>query len=188
MAKFNYDKNNRKLFITPLKQGILIVKVIDNQLGTGFNYEAKSTLYLSDVSRIVVYGGGLLMNNKSTILGIEVFDSFENKFSEDQQKRIPLRLNETLYGIDVSFSVNNTQLNVTGLNGGLYPIIVKDDSSDIVSNIATVEVFDRLEVYPPYLLLVPGSSYTLSVTGGPKNKENVIIKYEIQDDKIANVS
>ena len=188
LAKFNYDKNNRKLFITPLKQGILIVKVIDNQLGTGFNYEAKSTLYLSDVSRILVYGGGLLMNNKSTILGIEVFDSFENKFSEDQQKRIPLRLNETLYGIDVSFSVNNTQLNVTGLNGGLYPIIVKDDSSDIVSNIATVEVFDRLEVYPPYLLLVPGSSYTLSVTGGPKNKENVIIKYEIQDDKIANVS
>ena len=188
LAKYNYDKNYRKLFITPLKQGILIVKVIDNQLGTGFNYEAKSTLYLSDVSRILVYGGGLLMNNKSTILGIEVFDSFENKFSEDQQKRIPLRLNESLYGIDVSFSINNTQLNVTGLNSGLYPIIVKDDSSDIVSNIATIEVFDRLEVYPPYLLLVPGTSYTLSVTGGPKNKENVIIKYEIDNDKIANVS
>ena len=188
LAKYNYDKKNRKLYITPIKQGILIVKVIDNQLGTGFNYEAKSTLYLSDISRILVYGGGLLMNNKSTILGIEVFDSFENKFTEDQQKIIPLRLNESFYGLDVSFTHDNTKLNVTGLNQGLYPIIVKDDSSDIISNIATIEVFDKLEVYPPYLLLVPGSSYTLSVTGGPKNKENVIIKYEIQDEKIANVS
>ena len=174
--------------ITPLKQGILIVKVIDNQLGTGFNYEVKSTLYLSDVSRILVYGGGLLMNNKSAILGIEVFDNYQNKFTEDQQKIIPLRLNESFYGLDVSFTQDNTKLNVTGLNEGLYPIIIKDDMSDIVSNIATIEVFDKLEVYPPYLLLVPGSSFTLSVTGGPINKENVIIKYEIQDDKIANVS
>ena len=188
LAKYNYDKNNRKLYITPLKPGILIVKVIDNQLGTGFNYEAKSTLYLSDISRILVYGGGLLMNNKSTILGIEVYDSFENKFSEDQQKLIPLRLNESFYGLDVSFTQDNTKLNVTGLIQGLYPIIIKDDSSEVTSNIATIEVFDKLEVYPPYLLLVPGTSYTLSVTGGPKNKENVIIKYEIADTKIANVS
>ena len=188
LAKYNYDKNNRKLYITPLKPGILIVKVIDNQLGTGFNYEAKSTLYLSDVSRILVYGGGLLMNNKSTTVGIEVYDSFENKFSEDQQKLIPLRLNESFYGLDVSFNHENTKLNVTGLSQGLYPLIVKDDSSDVISNIATIEVFDKLEVYPPYLLLVPGTSFTLSVTGGPKNKENVIIKYEIADDKIANVS
>ena len=188
LAKYNYDRTNRKLYITPLKQGILIVKVIDNQLGTGFNYEAKSTLYLSDIGKILVYGGGLLMNNKSTILGIEVYDSFENKFTEDQQKIIPLRLNESFYGLDVSFSKDNTKLNVTGLIQGLYPIIVKDDSSEITSNIATIEVFDKLEVYPPYLLLVPGSSFTLSVTGGPKNKENVIIKYEIQDEKIANVS
>ena len=188
LAKYNYDKNNRKLYITPLKKGILIIRVIDNQLGTGFNYEAKSTLYLSDISRILVYGGGLLMNNKSTILGIEVFDNFENKFSEDQQKIMPLRLNESFYGLDYSFTNDNTKLNVTGLNQGLYPIIIKDDISEVFSNIATIEVFDKLQVYPPYLLLVPGSSYTLSVTGGPKNKENVIIKYEIQDEKIANVT
>ena len=39
LAKYNYDKNSRKLYITPMRQGILIIKVIDNQLGTGFNYE-----------------------------------------------------------------------------------------------------------------------------------------------------
>ena len=55
-------------------------------------------------------------------------------------------------------------------------------------NIATIDVFDRLELYSPYLLLVPGFSYTLTATGGPKNKENVIIKYEIDNQKIANVS
>ena len=188
LAKYNYDKNSRKLYITPMRQGILIIKVIDNQLGTGFNYETKSTLYLSDISRILLYGGGLLMNNKSTILGIEVYDSFENKFSPDQQKIIPLRLNESFYGLDYSFSKENTQINITGLVPGLYPIIIKDDYSQILSNIATIEVFEKLNVYPPYLLLVPGSEYTLEVTGGPKNKENVEIKYEILDSQIANVS
>ena len=181
LAKYNYDKNSRKLYITPLRQGILIIKVIDNQLGTGFNYETKST-------RILLYGGGLLMNNKSTILGIEVYDSFDNKFSPDQQKIIPLRLNESFYGLDYSFSKDNTKINITGLIPGLYPVIIKDETSQILSNIATVEVFEKLNVYPPYLLLVPGSEYTLEINGGPKNKENVEIKYEILDEQIANVS
>ena len=188
MAKYNYDKNNRKLYITPLRKGILIIKVIDNQLGTGFNYETKSTLYLGDISRILLYGGGLLMNNKSTILGIEVYDSFDNKFSPEQQKIIPLKLNESFYGLDYSFSQNKTYINITGLVPGLYPIIIKDDRSEILSNIATIEVFEKLNIYPPYLLLVPGSEYTLEITGGPKNKENVIIKYEMLDQQIANVS
>ena len=188
LAKYNYDKNNRKLYITPLRKGILIIKVIDNQLGTGFNYETKSTLYLSDINRISLYGGGLLMNNKSTILGIEVYDSFDNKFSPEQQKIIPLKLNESFYGLDYSFSQNKTYINITGLVPGLYPIIIKDDRSEILSNIATIEVFEKLNIYPPYLLLVPGSEYTLEITGGPKNKENVIIKYEMLDQQIANVS
>ena len=188
LAKYNYDKNSRKLYITPQREGILIVKIIDNQLGTGFNYETKSTLYLSDIKRILIYGGGLLMNNKTTTLGIEVYDSYDNKFSPDQQKIIPLRLNESFYGLDYSFSKNNTQINITGIVPGLYPIIIKDDSSQILSNIATIEVFEKLNVYPPYLLLVPGSEYTLEVTGGPKNKENVQIKYEMLDSQIANVS
>ena len=188
LAKYNYDKNNRKLYITPLRQGILIIKVIDNQLGTGFNYETKSTLYLSDISRILLYGGGLLMNNKSTLLGIEVYDTFDNKFNPDQQKIIPLKLNESFYGLDYTFYKNKTYINITGLVPGLYPIIIKDDRSEILSNIATIEVFEKLNVYPPYLLLVPGSEYTLEITGGPKNKENVIIKYEMLDQHIANVS
>ena len=113
------------------------------------------------------------MLNKSTTLGIEVYDTYDNKFSPDQQRIIPLRLNESFYGLDYSFSKNNTQINITGLIPGLYPIIIKDESSQILSNIATIEIFDKLNVYPPYLLLVPGSEYTLEVTGGPKNKENV---------------
>ena len=188
LAKYNYDQNSRKLYITPLRQGILLIKIIDNQLGTGFNYETKSTLYLSDVSRILLYGGGLLMNNKTTTIGIEVYDNFDNKFSPDQQKIIPLRLNETSYGLDYSFSENNTKINITGLIPGLYPIIIKDETSEILSNIATIEVFEKLSVYPPYLLLVPGSEYTLEIIGGPKNRENVQINYQMLDEQIANVS
>ena len=188
LASFNYDRNNRKIYLKPLKQGILIIKVKDNQLGKSYNYEIKSKIYISDVKKILLYGGGLLMNNKSTQLGIEIYDNFDNIFPEDQSKLINLQLNETIDGLDITFSENNSYINATGHLQGLYPIILRDMSSDILSNIAKIEVFDKLEVYPPYLLLVPGSSYTLSIIGGPQNKENVIIKYEIRDEKIANVT
>ena len=61
----------------------------------------------------------------------------------------------------ITFSEDKTQINITGLIPGLYPIILKDDSSQIISNIATVKVLEKLNVYPPYLLLVPAVEYTL---------------------------
>ena len=70
--------------------------------------------------------------------------------------------------LDDSFSHDNKKINITELIQGIYPIIIKNNSSNIMPNIATIDVFDRLEVYPLYLLLVPGSSYTLTFTGGPK--------------------
>ena len=188
LASYNYDKNSRKIYLKPLKQGILTLKLKDNQLGSSYNYEIKSKIYISDVKKILLYGGGLLMNNKTTKLDIEIYDNFDNKFPEDQSKLINLQLNDTLNGLDISFAKNNSYINATGYLQGFYPIILRDMNSDVLSNIAKIEVFDKLEVYPPYLLLVPGSSYTLAISGGPQNKENVIIKYEIRDEKIANVT
>ena len=83
------------------------------------------------------------MNNKSTLIDIEVYDTFENKFSPDQQKIISLKLNETFYGFDYTFSEDKIKINITGLIPYLYPIILKDDSSKIISNITTVEVLEK---------------------------------------------
>ena len=85
----------------------------------GFNYKEKSTLYLSDLSIILFYEGSILMNNKSTIFGIEVFDNYQNKFTEGQQKMIPLRFNESFYELGVSLTSDKTKLNVTGLTDAL---------------------------------------------------------------------
>ena len=50
------------------------------------------------------------MNNKSILIGIEVYDIFENKFNPDQQKIIPLKLNETFHGLDYTFSEDKSQI------------------------------------------------------------------------------
>ena len=42
------------------------------------------------------------MNNKSTLIDIEVYDTFENKYT-DKQKIISLKLNKTFHGIDYTF-------------------------------------------------------------------------------------
>ena len=51
-----------------------------------------------------------------------------------------------------------------------------------------MEVLGKLNVYPLYLLLVPGFEHTLEMADAPKNRENIQIKYEILDSNIANIS
>ncbi len=53
----------------------------------------------------------------------------KNKFRPYQKKIIPLKLNKTFHGLDYTFSEDKTQINIIWLISGLYPIILKDDSS-----------------------------------------------------------
>ena len=39
--------------------------------------------------------------------------------------------------------------------------MVFDYKNNVTSNVHRIEVFKKLENFPPYLLLFPGSSYTL---------------------------
>ena len=50
-----------------------------------------------------------------------------------------------------------------------------------------MEVFKKLNVYAPYLLLVPRSEHTLEMADRPKNRENIQRKYEILDSNIGNI-
>lgn len=93
------------------------------------------------------------MNNKSNKLGIEIYNNFDNIFQEDQSKLINLQLNDTIDSLDIIFTENNSYINTIEHLQGLYPIILRDMNKDILSNIAKIKVFGKLEVYPSYLFI-----------------------------------
>ena len=186
LASFSYDSNTKKIRLVPKKKGIVFVNVRDNELGINNNYIVKTQVYLSDTKQIILLGGGLVMENNTIQINIEIYDTFDNLYPIDQLKHINLGIIHDNNGIDIKL-INNQYLNVTGLESGLYEIVLFDQKSNITSLPHRIEVFKKLEIFPPYLLLFPGSSYTLSVTGGPDKKENVLFTYEMQNEKIASV-
>ena len=186
LATFMYDSNLKKIRLFPKKSGIVFVNVRDLELGKNNNYIVTTTVFLSDTKQIILFGGGLVMENNTIQISIEIYDSFDNLYPLDQLKQIKLGIIQDSNGIDVNL-INNHYLNVTGYESGVYEILVFDYKNNVTSNAHRIEVFKKLEIFPPYLLLFPGSSYTLSVTGGPDKKENVLFNYEMQNDKIASV-
>ena len=186
LASFVYDKYEKKIRISPFNKGILQVFVKDLQLPN--EEKVSSILYLSDVDKILLTGDGPSLVNKTIPLHIQVFDNFGHKYPDNILSKIQMDYDSTdLNGISLAFGEGKKTLLVTGLIPGIYAVNVKDTFSFIRSNDAKVEIFDRLEIFPPYLLLVPGSSYTLSVIGGPVD-DKAILKFEMVDTKIANVT
>ena len=188
IASFIYDSNKRIIYLKPIKEGILFVNVHDKYLSNK-NHIVSSIVYIMDIKRIFIYGSELLKQNSSTILNIEIYDTNDNKFPNEQLKTISLEIgNKSYTGIHQKLNEENLNIEIFGILPGNYPISIIEKKGQIISNILTITVFKGLEIFPPYLLMIPGSSYTLSVKGGPDNKENIIISYEMNNSKIANVT
>jgi hypothetical protein len=65
---------------------------------------------------------------------------------------------------------------------------VNDNGLNILrSNHVKLEIFKSLDIFPSKLLMIPGSTYTLSIRGGPTNENLIAKSYEILDTKIAKV-
>jgi hypothetical protein len=191
LAKFEYSLTERKILLSPIKRGILYVYVKDRKISNGFR--ATATVYISEIKNIQLLGGGLLMVNSTMNLSMKVYDHFDHVFPESQVKKMNLEigdfkhLSRGLVFSSISESLLMNKFSVRGLISDVYTIYVRDLRSNIVSNNLRIEVFDKLEVFPPKLLMVPGSAYTLSLRGGPVNELHVMKKYEILDNKIASV-
>ena len=188
IASFIYDSNKRIIYLKPIKEGIVFINVHDKYLSNK-NHIVSSVIYIMDIKRIFIYGSELLKQNSTTKLNIEIYDTNDNKFPEEQLKTLSLEIgNKTYSGIFQKLNEDNLNIEIFGILPGNYPISIIEKKGKIISNILTITVFKGLEIFPPYLLMIPGSSYTLSVKGGPDNKENIIITYEMNNTKIANVT
>ena len=188
IASFTYDSTKRIIYLRPIKEGIVFVNVHDKYLSNK-QHIVTSIIYIMDIKRILIHGSELLKQNSSSFINIEIYDTNDNIFPEEQLKTISLELgNNTYTGIFQKLNEEHLNISLYGIQPGNYPLSIKETLGKITSNILTITVFKGLEIFPPYLLMVPGSSYTLSVKGGPDNKENIIITYEMNNSKIANVT
>ena len=199
LATYSYSEVDRKIKIVPAKQGILYLYLKDNKINN--NYLSIATVYISDVKSIQLHGGGLLMTNSTMQIGLKVYDYFDNVFDFSQLCKMNLVIGDYAHiskGVEIQFDKflkqkkqGQAELNsfpIKGLVAEVYTLYVIDSKSTIVSNSLRVEVFDKLQVFPPYLLMVPGSSYTLSVKGGPINEEHIVKRFEMLNTQVATVS
>ena len=189
LASFTFS--DRKIKVVPLKQGVLYVYLKDNKINN--NFMSVATVYISAIKSIHLIGGGLLMTNNTMDIGLKVYDNYNNVFDSSQVSKMNLIIGDYSHvskGLEIKFSElsSGKSLHIRGLLADVYSLYLVDIKTGILSNSLRVEVFDRLQVFPPYLLMVPGTSYTLSVKGGPINEEHIVKRFEMLNSQVATVS
>ena len=192
LADVEYVQDTQTIYVKPKQMGTLVVNVRDKFLSSYNNANIiSSTINIVDIQSIRLIGGGPVMMNNYSLIDIEVYNNLNEKFSDDIQSKLPLMIPYTKFNnyLTLSFENPNTkkQIKVSPIIIGKYGIFITYERTGLRSEEVEIEVFEPLEIFPPYLLLVPGSSFTLSINGGPKD-ENAKLTYVILDNKIANVS
>ena len=78
-----------------------------------------------DIKRILIHGSELLKQNSTTILNIEIYDTNDNKFPEEQLKTISLEIgNKTYSGIFQKLNEDHLNIEIFGILPGNYPISI----------------------------------------------------------------
>ena len=206
------EVKGRKLLIIPLKIGHTFIYLKDNV----FNNNDYVNLAKIEVNQI---GDIVLMSPSNLIVGnevkglIKVYDNYNNEFSKEEIKKMnfTVKYNKVNNNNCIEIEKNSVidYITIKGLNEGNQEFYV---SSDYISNnnnkkhvyksnIINITVHNKLEVFPPNLLLYPGSTFTLKILGGPfsnlklNNNNNSIDSneyylkksYLVEEDDIASI-
>lgn len=191
LSEYTYNPVDRKIQIIPRKEGLLYITLLDNKIGS--NFKTHAVVHISPIKSIRLFGGGLLMVNETMQLNMHVYDTYDRLFSQEQISKMGISLDhyDMLFKFlkidydNVDHIANNFELR--GFESNIFILNLSDKYKRIKSNSLKIELFEKLEIFPPYLLMIPGSSFSLSVTGGPKTDHNLIRTIEILDDNIASV-
>ncbi len=188
IANSHFHKNENIVKVYPRKKGILQVTVRDKKLS---GVLTRGNVFISKISGIKLSGDTLVQINTENKFNLKVFDEFKNVFSSDQIIKMRLQI-EATNSKGLEFNLNNgfissNEITVKGLIADDYYIKVIEPISRISSNTVKLIVFDKLEIFPSYLLLLPGTTYMLNIRGGPRDFINIAKKYKIEDTSIATV-
>lgn len=177
ISDMKYD-GFRKIVLIPKKLGRILITVEDLALkGSQLAY---SSVLISGIGNIDLKEGGLIQVNNTQQLHMKVHDSEGNLFNPKEYSLMGLNLN---LGVGNAFEIVSrnsagSEYEIRGLITGEFLIYgygfreisdMEESKSPIRnSNTVSIDVFLPLELVPNYVMLLPGSKYTLSYIGGPE--------------------
>lgn len=198
---YNPEINKREFKLLPREVGFLKIFLIDKKFSTDNKYSCFASIKIFNIKKIQLLTPKYIQIGNTMKGLIHVFDEEDELFEEDQIKKMNLRLdflnnepeknNSLLLNIleENQSHIYTSTLTIKGLNQGLQSILVYSHlpKNKIKSNINYIQIFNKIEVFPPDLLLIPGSEFTLKILGGPENEISSKISYEIEKEEIASI-
>jgi len=197
IATLNHLTDINTINMSPESEGVVEITVED--LGVEDLETSSAELLVSDIFRIILVGGGLIEKGSETDLKIEVYDSQNKKFDQDQLKYMDIKAeiekigSSRREGLEIA-RTNDDTFKVKGLQSANYRVTVtackKNGIKDrVMSNYVRIEVFDVVKLAPESILLFPGGRWTIQVQGGPQggSRGSVYREYEVEDDHICEI-
>lgn len=210
----NVDK--RKFRFIPKKLGLVEILLKDKNFSLS-EIVSRSTVIVADISKIQIFAPPYLMIGNEIKAVVKVYDKKGVAFSEQQVEKMGLKVRKSAYEdqglqyleedynkekdndlISKTFNKLNqhkvlilnreitSHLVLQGAFEGVQALSVVSNN-DIQSNIVHIQVFEKVEVFPPVLLLYPGSEFTLKIIGGPENEKSLNKIFSIADPEIASI-
>lgn len=208
------DTNNRKFKFYPKQLGVTEVLLKDKNFSMN-EVISKSMIIVADISRIQFFAPFYLMIGNEIDALVKVYDKKGLPFSEQQIEKMNLIVKKSSYesqglsyfeddSIKNNYNYNESlvssnnkvlvlsskitsKIKLQGAFEGIQSLSVLSNNN-IESNTIQIQVFDNVEVFPPVLLLYPGSEFTLKILGGPENEKSLNKIFSISDSSIADIS
>ncbi|KAL8043788.1 hypothetical protein ABFX02_08G007800 [Erythranthe guttata] len=177
-----------QLTLAPKGLGPALVTVHD--IGLVPPLSASSTVQVAEMDWIKILTGERISIMEGSFQSINFSVGIDNGHVFDPSQYIYMNIHvqieenivevvENLHG--PSFTLQATRLGVTTI----YLSAIKPSGHKILSQLVMLEVYAPPEVHPSDIFLVPGSSYVVTVKGGPKIGSRV--QYASTDDQTAEI-
>lgn len=195
IVEYNPKVNPRKIKVYPKKTGLISISLKDKKFSlTSIISVAK--VVIADIHKIFIIAPNYLMVGNKLKALVKVYDKYGSQFDESQVIKMNLQINKHEHsagfnGTSLSklLVITNeivTFIELQGLSEGIQALsLISINGNE--SNVVHIQVFDKLEVFPPQLLLYPGAAFTLKIVGGPENEKSLNKIYSINNPEIASI-
>eukprot|EP00340_Litonotus_pictus_P000600 CAMPEP_0170519298 /NCGR_PEP_ID=MMETSP0209-20121228/4771_1 /TAXON_ID=665100 ORGANISM="Litonotus pictus, Strain P1" /NCGR_SAMPLE_ID=MMETSP0209 /ASSEMBLY_ACC=CAM_ASM_000301 /LENGTH=1951 /DNA_ID=CAMNT_0010805157 /DNA_START=464 /DNA_END=6319 /DNA_ORIENTATION=+ len=215
LIEYKPELEKRKFKFVPQKLGLVEVLLKDTNFSINETV-SKSIVIVADIYKIQIFAPMYLMIGNEMKAQIKVYDKKGVAFDTNQVEKMNLKVKRSSYqeqgmqyledtnnpykaydesNISSNYTthkvliLNNQIIDTIHLQGAFEGIqsLSVFSNNNIESNIIQIQVFEKLEVFPPMLLLYPGSEFTLKILGGPDNEKSLNKVFVIDNDEIASI-
>ena len=122
---------------------------------------------------------------------VKVYDVTGKSFNQEEIEQMNLKIkeNEKMNIYSYINILNHTiidKIPLFGMKEGVISLSLTNNHG-IDSNTVQINIFDKLEIFPPTLLLYPGCEFTIKILGGPENEKSLNRIYNIENEEVASI-